>query len=129
MPFGCRLPSLVSFGVLGRERSLIFAGPNKGRRIATSDTVCRVSDRLRYPIVVKCQDLAEWVLGRTAKFPRMHRASLSTRVEDVALDLLCCVTRAAGNPGHRHEWLVAASDELNALRILVRACALAARVR
>jgi len=98
----------------------VFAGPTRAGESPQGDVRRRAPERMKYPIVVKCQDLAEWILGRTAKFPRVHRASLSARVEAVVLDLLCCVTRAAGNPPHRQEWLTRASEELDALRILVR---------
>ena len=79
-----------------------------------------MADDRHYPVIVKCEDLAAWLLGRTAKFPRMYRASLCARIEGTALDLLSDLARAARSPRRRRYLLETGSEHLNALRILVR---------
>ena len=74
----------------------------------------------QYPRLIKAEDLAVWLLGHTAKFPRVHRSGLSARIDGCAVDLLAHLARAAGSARRRTQWLAAASEELDALRILVR---------
>jgi len=73
-----------------------------------------------YPVVVKTEDLVVWLLEHTSRFPRVHRGGLTARIEGCSVDLLAYLAKAAGNSHRRNEWLCAASEELDALRILVR---------
>ncbi len=79
-----------------------------------------------YPILVKAEDLAVWLLEHTARFPKAHRIGLSARIDGCATDLLANLARAAGSSHRRGDRLRAASEELDALRALVR---LATRLR
>ena len=64
-------------------------------------------------------DTTTWLLTLTARFPKRLRQSLTTRLENVALEILEGVTTAAYR-SDRTKTLAGINDGLNRLRVLVR---------
>ncbi|MDY0001255.1 MAG: four helix bundle protein [Polyangia bacterium] len=66
-------------------------------------------------------DTTKWLLERTARFPKRLRASLTERVESLAIGILEDVTRAAyQGRGRKARTLEQADDRLSRLRVLIR---------
>ena len=66
-------------------------------------------------------DLTNWLLARTARFPKRQRHSQTVRVETVTLAVLEDITSASWSTDARPA-LRSASDGLNRLQVLIRLC-------
>ena len=73
----------------------------------------------RLRVFEEWMDTTTWLMGRTARFPQRLRASLTTRIELAALEVLEHLSSAAWSRRPTLP-LEAASDALNRLRVLLR---------
>ena len=82
-----------------------------------------VESRSRIPdnliLFERWMDTTKWMLERTARFPKRLRQSLTSRVENTALEVLEGVTTAAYRK-ERKAILTEINDGLNRLRVLIR---------
>lgn len=67
----------------------------------------------------KSMDLAVWLLGHTAKFPKSLRFSVAVRMDNAMLDVIECIT-SANYETNRLPILQRADVRLNNFRILLR---------
>ena len=68
----------------------------------------------------KWMDTTTWLMRRSQRWPKSLRASLTQRVENLALAMLEDLTTAAFNKARRERALRSADERLNRLRVLVR---------
>lgn len=66
-------------------------------------------------------DTAKWVLNRTEKFPKKVRFTFSSRIDDLALDILVGVVEARYS-GDKLDILKRVNLDLEKLRVLLRMC-------
>ena len=71
------------------------------------------------PLFSKLYDIAKWLVGRVAGFPKVVRFSLGDRILDNALRILEDVTRAQFRK-RKLDLLVGCNERLDVLRVLLR---------
>ena len=72
------------------------------------------------PIFAKTHDLLLWLIPRTLKFPREHRFSLVSRIQDATFNLQDHLLSAATDRRRQNQHLIAADISLNQLRQRLR---------
>jgi hypothetical protein len=73
------------------------------------------------PVFVLWYDFTQWLLGKTAKFPRQVRFSFSNRIDNLALDVIEGLVEARFSAG-KQEILRRIDLDLEKLRVLLRMC-------
>lgn len=71
-------------------------------------------------VLVRWEDFLVWLFERTAGFPRRIRASITTRIEQRALDVYEGLEQARWEPARRARLLAEVDQGIGLLRILVR---------
>ena len=73
-------------------------------------------------IFVKWSGFLKWLLGTTEKFPKKVRFTFTTRIDNLALDILEDIIECRYDRSVRKEKLRYMNIELEKLRILLRFC-------
>lgn len=73
------------------------------------------------PLFLHWTRFLEWLLPKTGKFPRSVRFTLTSRIDNLALDVLEAIIEAQYRPGHEKlRALERASMALDKLRVFLR---------
>ena len=73
-------------------------------------------------IFVKWVDFLKWLLNTTEKFPKKIRFTFTTRIDNLALDLLENIIECRYDRGYRKDGLKKLNIKFEKLRVLMRIC-------
>lgn len=73
-------------------------------------------------VFAKWEDFLKWLLNVTEKFPKKIRFSFTTRIDNLALDILEKIISCKYNPDLRQRGLKNINLDLEKLRVLLRIC-------
>ena len=73
-------------------------------------------------VFVKWVDLLKWLLNTTDKFPKKVRFTFTTRIDNLALDILEDIIKCKYDPNARPIGLKNINIKLEKLRVLLRIC-------
>jgi hypothetical protein len=73
-------------------------------------------------VFMKWVDFLKWLLDTTDKFPKKIRFTFTTRIDNIALDILENIIECRYNRGFRQAGLKKINLELEKLRVLLRIC-------
>jgi len=73
-------------------------------------------------IFVKWAEFLKWLLSTTEKFPKKIRFTFTTRIDNIALDILEDIIECRFEKGVRKETLRKTNMKLEKMRILLRFC-------
>lgn len=73
------------------------------------------------PVLARSEDFLNWLLPHTARWPKVHRIGVTSRLEGATVDLVHCLAAANRMRGvHRLRALDEADGHLDSVRILMR---------
>jgi hypothetical protein len=73
-------------------------------------------------LFVKWVDFLKWLLNTTEKFPKKVRFTFTSRVDNIALDILENIIECRYNPSQRKAGLYRINILFEKLRVLLRIC-------
>lgn len=73
-------------------------------------------------VFVKWVEFLKWLLNTTEKFPKKVRFTFSTRIDNLALDILENIIECRYEPDAREEGFKKINIRLEKLRVLLRIC-------
>jgi hypothetical protein len=75
-----------------------------------------------FQIFAKWEQFLKWLLNTTDKFPKKIRFTLTTRIDNLALDILERIIMCRYDPSVRQRGLKRINIDIETLRILLRVC-------
>lgn len=75
-----------------------------------------------FQIFAKWEQFLKWLLNTTDKFPKKIRFTLTTRIDNLALDILERIILCRYDPTVRQRGLKRINIDIETLRVLLRVC-------